>query len=293
MPTIRVNGVRLHYLRSGAGPDLVMLHGMGSNLAMWHLSLAPQLQRCFRVTTFDLRGHGRSSMPPAGYTTRDLAEDLRALMDGLGIEHADLAGHSLGADIALHFALRYPSRARRLMLLEPGIPALVHARAGGEWEGWARWARDLERLTGLEVPRDRRRDLGYMMRRSIEARSTLGRVAGWPQRKDRVLRLFDTTTLLADHEIVGELTLAALAAIPHLKLLVCDGSSASISSFEVLRRLLINCTPLMVSGPAMPHFAPLEAPPSLMSHVARFLGIEHHLDAVPATPVGIHAHEQI
>jgi len=74
---------------------------------------------------------------------------------------------------------------------------------------------------------------------------------------------------------------------------VCDGNSASISSFTVLRTLLINCTPLVVPGTEMPHFAPLEAPPSLIAHVTRFLGLEYHLDAVSPAPVGIQLHEQI
>jgi pimeloyl-ACP methyl ester carboxylesterase len=292
MPTIRVHGVALHYLRAGTGPDLVMLHGMTGNLATWHLRVVPLLQRYFRITTYDLRGHGRSGMPSSGYTTRNMAEDLRALMDALGIERADLAGHSFGADITLHFALLYPDRARKLMLIEPGIPALVHDR-NAAWEGWTRWADDLERLTGLPVPSERRTDLGYMMRRSLAVRAASSAVTGVPQRKGRVFRLLDTTTILADHEVVDELTIANLAAIPHPKLLVCDANSASISSFEVLRRLLINCTPLVVPGTEMPHFAPLDAPPSLIDHVTRFLGIDDHLDAVPPAPVGIPVHEQI
>jgi pimeloyl-ACP methyl ester carboxylesterase len=290
MPTVRVNGVALHYLRAGTGPDLVMLHGMTGNLATWHLRLVPLLQRDFRITTYDLRGHGRSGMPPSGYTTRDMAVDLRALMDALGIQRADLAGHSFGADVALHFAILHPERARRLTLIEPGIPALVHG-GQGTWEGWARWADDLERLTGVPVPHERRHDLGYMMRRSIEVRARSSALTGLPQRNDRVFRLLDTTTILADHAVVDELTLANLAAIRHPKLLVCDGNSASISTFQVLRRLLTDCTPLVVPGTEMPHFAPLETPPSLIEHVTRFLGIDHHLDAVSPAPVAIPVQE--
>ena len=293
MPTIHTNGVTLHYLKAGSGPDLIMLHGMSGNLATWHHRLVPLLLPHFRITTYDLRGHGRSSMPPSGYTTRDMAADLLGLMDALGIERADLAGHSFGADIALHFALLHPDRARTLTLIEPGIPALVHERTHGEWEGWRRWARDLEYLTGIAVPRERRNDLGYMMRRSIEVRATSNARTGRPQRNDRVFTLLDTTTILADHEVVDELTLANIAAIRHPKLLVCDGNSASISSFEVLRRLLLNCTPLVVPGTEMPHFAPLEAPPPLIAHVTRFLGIEDHLDAVSPAPVAIPVQEQI
>jgi pimeloyl-ACP methyl ester carboxylesterase len=293
MPTINANGTTLHYLRAGTGPDLIMLHGMTGNLATWHLRIVPLLQPHFRITTYDLRGHGRSSMPPSGYTTRDMAGDLLALMDALGIEGADLAGHSFGADIALHFALLHPGRARRLMLIEPGIPALVHDRTHGQWEGWGRWAGDLEQITGVPVPRERLTDLGYMMRRSIDAAAASGPFKGMPQGKLRMFRLLDTTTIIADHAVVGELTLNNLARIPHPKLLVCDRDSASISSFNMLQPLLLNCTPLVVPGTEMPHFAPLEAPASLIEHMTQFFHIHHHFDAVSPTPVGIPLHEQV
>jgi pimeloyl-ACP methyl ester carboxylesterase len=286
MPTIHANGVTLHYLQAGRGPDVIMLHGLSGNLAAWHRRVVPLLQSHFRITTYDLRGHGRSSMPLSGYTTRDMAADLFALMDGLGIASADLAGHSFGADVALHFALLHPARVRRLTLIEPGIPALVHDRSH-EWGGWKQWDHNLERLTGVPVPHERRTNLGYMLRRSIEAQIVSGPLKGLPQRTDRVFRLLDTTTIIADHAVVGELTLDNLAAIPHRKLLVCDGQSASISSFTVLRHLLMNCTSLVVPGTEIPHFAPIEAPALLIDHLTRFLGIDHPPDAVSPAPVGL------
>jgi pimeloyl-ACP methyl ester carboxylesterase len=284
MPTISANGVTFHYLQAGSGPDLVMLHGLSGNLATWHLHIVPLLQDRFRVTTYDLRGHGRSSMPPTGYTTRHMAEDLRALMDALGIASAGLVGHSFGADIVLHFALLHPERTRRLALIEPGIPALVNDRKHGEWEGWAYWAQDLERMTGEPVPRERRNDLGYMVRRSVEIPIVYGPLKGLPRRKDRILALLDRTTVVADYEVVGELTLENLATIPHPKLLVYDGGSAWISSFKVLRDLLANCTPIVLPGSEMRHFAPLEAPAPLVEHLTRFLGTAAEPHAAAATP---------
>ena len=91
MGNVIVNGVDLHYWTVGEGPDIVMLHGLGGNLAIWHMHVVPLLRERYRLTTFDMRGHGRSGMPPTGYTTRDIAEDVRCLMDELGIEKAHLA----------------------------------------------------------------------------------------------------------------------------------------------------------------------------------------------------------
>jgi pimeloyl-ACP methyl ester carboxylesterase len=272
MPTITANGVTLHYLQMGSGPDLVMVHGLSGNLAVWHLRMVPLLQQHFRVTTYDLRGHGNSSMPPSGYTTRDMATDLCALLDELGIRDADLVGHSFGADVAMHFALLHPGRTRKLVLIEPGVPALIPDRKHIDWEGWRYWAEILERLTGVPVPVERRNDVAYMVRRSFEVPIVYGPLKGLPRRRDRVLKLLDTTTVATDYEVVDELTLANIATIPHPKLLLYDGASAWLSSFHVLRDLMQNCEPVVLPASELRHFAPLEAPEVLVEQLTRFLG---------------------
>jgi 2-hydroxy-6-oxonona-2,4-dienedioate hydrolase/2-succinyl-6-hydroxy-2,4-cyclohexadiene-1-carboxylate synthase len=271
MPLIGANGVNLHYLQAGSGPDMVMLHGFSGNLAVWHLRMVPLLQDDFRVTTFDLRGHGYSSMPPSGYTTRHMAHDLLALMDELKIEQADLVGHSYGADVVLHFALLFPHRARRLVLIEPGIPALVSDRNDADWDGWAYWAETVERLSGEPVPRERWNDIGYMLRRSIDIPIVYGPARGLPRRKDRLAKLMETTTILSDYVVVDELTLENLATIANPKLLIYDGASAWLSTFRVLRDLLQNCTPVILPGSELRHFAPLDAPELLVQHLRDFL----------------------
>jgi pimeloyl-ACP methyl ester carboxylesterase len=62
MPKVHANRVNLHYITVGTGPDIVMLNGFLGNLAISHLYMAPILQRDFRVTTYDLRGHGYSDL---------------------------------------------------------------------------------------------------------------------------------------------------------------------------------------------------------------------------------------
>jgi pimeloyl-ACP methyl ester carboxylesterase len=272
MPHIQTNGVELHYLQMGDGPDLVMVHGISGNLAVWHLRMVPLLQQHFRVTTYDLRGHGNSSMPPSGYTTRDMALDLEGLLDELEIEQADLVGHSFGADVAMHFTLLQPDRVRRLGLIEPGVPALMQERKHVDWEGWRFWAELLEQLTGVPVPVERRNDVAYMVRRSFEVPVVYGPLKGLPRRRDRVLKLLDTTTMVRDYEAVDELTLANIATIPHPKLLLYDGASAWMSSFRVLKDLMKNCEPVVLPGSELRHFAPLEAPEVLVDKLMAFLG---------------------
>ena len=74
MPKVPIDGVNLHYWQVGKGSDLVLLHGLTGNLAVWHFTLVPKLRNRYRMVTYDLRGHGRSDMPPTGYTTRHMAE---------------------------------------------------------------------------------------------------------------------------------------------------------------------------------------------------------------------------
>jgi pimeloyl-ACP methyl ester carboxylesterase len=68
-----------------------------------------------------------------------MAEDLRCLLDEIGIERPILVGHSFGADIALCFCLLYPERVPKLVALEPGLATLVHLRHDKDWIGWAAW----------------------------------------------------------------------------------------------------------------------------------------------------------
>ena len=132
MPKTQVGAVQLHYLTVGRGPDVVMVHGFLGNLAVWHLKIIPALYNEFRITTYDLRGHGFSDVTNAGYTSGNLAEDLRGLLDNLDIPQVALVGHSFGADVCLHFALRYPERVSKMVVIEPGLAAAMQQRKGAD-----------------------------------------------------------------------------------------------------------------------------------------------------------------
>jgi len=161
MPKVSVNGIQLHYLQVGQGPNVVLLHGLGGNLAVWFLHLVDNLRGSFRLTACDLRGHGKSEMPPTGYTTAHMAQDLAGLLDALNIEKIHLIGHSFGADIALHFTLLFPERVDRLVLLEPGIAALLKYRKSQQWVGWDYWVGKLAEF-GIQVPPEKKFDIDYL-----------------------------------------------------------------------------------------------------------------------------------
>src|SRR5688572_5921666 len=151
MPALKVNQVELNYLQIGDGPDLIMVHGLAASLAYWYLRIAPALAQHFRVTLYDLRGHGLSEMPPEGYTTETMAADLEALMDQLGIEQAHLVGHSYGGAVALHLAAFLPARARSLSLIDCRVNALQPIRGLDEVKHWESRRQSLL-AAGIPVP---------------------------------------------------------------------------------------------------------------------------------------------
>lgn len=121
-----VNGTRLYYDVSGDGPPLVLVHGRGLDRRMWDDQLAPLAER-FRVIRYDVRAHGRSALP--GETPFRHADDLRALLDRLGVERADVVGLSMGGRIAVEFALLYPAMTDRLVLLDASLDGFAFGDA--------------------------------------------------------------------------------------------------------------------------------------------------------------------
>src|SRR5262245_29002163 len=127
MPEIQANGVRLFYQQHGAGPDVVLVHAVTSNLAVWMFTgLVEALAEDFRVTLYDLRGHGASERPPTGYTSEVMAEDFAALHEALGLGPAWLVGHSFGGVVGVHAALTVPQRVAGVVLSDSFFPALKH-----------------------------------------------------------------------------------------------------------------------------------------------------------------------
>lgn len=113
----RTNGIELHYTVEGEGPWLVMSHSLACNSHMWDPQL-PLLARRFRVLRFDTRGHGQSDAPAGAYTLEALADDVKGLLDALGIGAAHWAGLSMGGMIGQTFALKYPGVLRSLVLAD-------------------------------------------------------------------------------------------------------------------------------------------------------------------------------
>ncbi|MBL4634370.1 MAG: alpha/beta hydrolase [Kofleriaceae bacterium] len=134
-----VDGVRLHYTDVGEGPAIVLIHGFGSSLEIWH-KVVPELSSNHRVVAIDLKGFGWSSRPEGNYSPTEQGRLVLALMSQLGIEKADVVGHSWGASVALALALQAPKRVHRIALYGAWIyeeqlpPFFLWARAWGVGE---------------------------------------------------------------------------------------------------------------------------------------------------------------
>jgi 3-oxoadipate enol-lactonase len=110
MPFVRSDDIDIWYAVEGAGPETVVLvNGVGDDLAAWGGQLPDLLAAGLRVVMFDNRGVGRSGQPPGPYTSVQMARDAKAVVDALGLEPFHLAGVSMGGAIAIEYALAYPA----------------------------------------------------------------------------------------------------------------------------------------------------------------------------------------
>ena len=116
-----LDGVTIHARVGGEGPPLVLVHGYPQSHMMWR-HVAPGLAKRFQVIVPDLRGYGRSSVPPSrdgeGYTKRVMGADILAVMRALGHESFDIAGHDRGGRVAYRLALDHPERVKRIAVLD-------------------------------------------------------------------------------------------------------------------------------------------------------------------------------
>jgi pimeloyl-ACP methyl ester carboxylesterase len=268
------SGVRIHYQQVGEGPDLVMVHGLTGNLAVWHLRIASELSEHFRILTYDLRGHGHSDTPRSGYSADAMAEDLIQLLDGLEIERPLIAGHSYGADIALYHALRHPDRVREVIAIEAALPALEESRRHDDWVGWSYWAKALEEA-GHTVPPHKRSDMRYMIRATIDLPKQWGPLKGLPRNPKPLLRLVDETTLPQDYRQIGTLTLDRVASIQTPVVLIYTERSAFIDTFDFLSQHLPNAQSVLMPSTEWGHFGPMEQPDLVAREIAaRLSGAE-------------------
>lgn len=117
------------YSVTGQGAPVVLIHGVGMAREIW----APQvkdLSKSYQVICYDLLGHGQSDLPPAGVALNAYAEQLNSLLDVLRVESTYLVGHSMGALVALEFALSFRARTQKVAALNAVFERSAEQRLG-------------------------------------------------------------------------------------------------------------------------------------------------------------------
>jgi pimeloyl-ACP methyl ester carboxylesterase len=166
-----------HTVELGSGAEtVVLLHGLSGSSRWWSRN-APGMAERYRVLMPDLVGFGHSPVTGRLPSPDETAELLATWLSRLGVEATHLVGHSMGGQIAVHFAVRYPDRLRRLVLVDPaGLPRPVSAASAArfamEIAGLWRWGdpRFLPTILGdawKAGPRTLLRAIGHILRDDI------------------------------------------------------------------------------------------------------------------------------
>lgn len=122
-----LNGIKQHWVMSGSGPPVYLLHGFPEMWYGWRKQI-PELAQHFTVVVPDLRGYGATEKPATGYDKRTMAQDVRSLMAHLGHERIALIGHDRGARVGTRFAKDHSEALDRLVVMD-NIPTRIIADA--------------------------------------------------------------------------------------------------------------------------------------------------------------------
>lgn len=175
LPTALSSGVSPQgtaWSRFGSGPVVVLIHGVGMAQAVW----APQikaLSKDFTVVTYDLWGHGKSKKAPEPSGLDQFAKQLRDLLTFLKVENTCVVGHSMGALVAIEFALKWPENCKSIVALnavfcrsqQQSSAVLARAKALSEGVGFTNLDDTMSRWFGDPVPKELMvaRDLAFQL----------------------------------------------------------------------------------------------------------------------------------
>ncbi len=260
MPRLEINGLRFHYQQHGAGPDVVLIHAFTSNMSVWMLTnIIGELSGDYRVTAYDLRGHGASQASPSGYTSSDMVADLFALRDALELGPAYLVGHSYGGVIAMQAAVEAPQWVKGVVLSDTYFPGLRDLEPDmGQTEVWTE-LRDTLREVGSDI--GDRVDFGKLFREvkrwGPEQYAELKNRLGAPGTRwlRQVTQLADTT---AGEEMFEEsgFTKDRICQVQAPVAALYDEHSPFTATRDFLLRNLADCRTDIVPGAK--HLAPLQ-----------------------------------
>jgi pimeloyl-ACP methyl ester carboxylesterase len=273
MPRIELDGHSFHYQQSGDGPDVVLVHALTSNLSVWMLTpIVETLAEDFRVTTYDLRGHGMTDAPPAGYTSADMADDLLRLLERLGLERVMLLGHSFGGVIAVHAAAVCPERISGVVLSDSYFPGLADVEPNmASADVWTELAGTL-RACGVEIgptvdfTRLFQAVHDFTPDQEANVRETLGTPgARWLSRLGQLA----STSAGREAFLTAGLDASRLRTVAQPVVALYDEHSPFMTTCRWLEQNLPNCTVQIVPGAK--HLAPVQNSGEFVPIVAKHL----------------------
>lgn len=274
MPDVVANGVRLFYQQAGEGPDVVLVHAVTSNQAVWVFTGLPDAIAAagFRVTTYDLRGHGASERPPAGYTSAHMADDFRALHAELGLAPAFVVGHSFGGVVGVHAASLFPDLVRGVLLSDSFFPGLRHVEPNfGRSNVWVGLCETFQQV-GVTLPETV--DFTRLFRASTELTADqqrqldelVGPVGrGWLRQLPRLAE----TTCGDEVFLEAGLTAEKIAAVSRPVVALYDEFSPFLATFRWLEQHLPGCAAEII--PEAKHLAVVENTAAFTDAVLRHL----------------------
>jgi pimeloyl-ACP methyl ester carboxylesterase len=287
------NGVETNYRTMGEGKDVVLIHGLAANHGFWHLNVLLSLSRFCRITVYDLRGHGYSSMPMSGYTTCNMANDLHELLNHLNIRQANIIGHSFGGSVALNYAILHPERIESLVIADSRIRSLQPTNCIKDWPNWKYAVRKLEDLglniteneteAGLRLLEHLASPQWQQTRHKLKDSPFFVPMSAWGKGKrsaNNWLKLLYTTTARQDFVSSDGITIDKLKTIVHPTLAVYGEHSPAMTSLQNLVELLPNCKTSII--PKAGHFSPFTNPDLfsriVVGYLKEFEPIDRRLD---------------
>lgn len=116
MPFAKINGVNIYYEVHGEGEPVILLNGILANTRSWFLQVPALINNGFKVVLMDFRGQGASDKPRTRYSMEMHADDVKALLDFLGIKKAHVIGISYGGEVGMIFTIKYPETVKSLVV---------------------------------------------------------------------------------------------------------------------------------------------------------------------------------
>jgi pimeloyl-ACP methyl ester carboxylesterase len=239
--TVPANGVELHVSRFRTGPEghrpiVVFVHGLGVvDGSSWSFMLGLHLAKDADVISYDLRGHGRSTQVPTGYTVADHVADLEALLDALGIvEPVHLVSASYGGAIATTMAIRHPDRVASLSLVDGCVPIDgwkdFVAATFGRFEEWLHGAASREQaieqvMNGWGITRRRATNLTDRVGRMLQNTTVSVDLRREPDlsREDLALIRCPVMGIYGDESEIFHLTETLPQYVPDIRIHVIPG----------------------------------------------------------------------